>query len=229
MKIVATTDWHMDRSTSGFNRFDDVEAAVVESVNLAIEQKADAYLMLGDLADPGSRLSYRAIQFAIAVGRQMEAAGVRVAFVPGNHDVIETGFGDHVMLPLIGAGLTVLDRPGATMLGKLPVVALPFTPASHTYDPAEAIPRRGNPGAVLVVGHLCAEGAEHGSETEDMPRGRDVFWPTAEVRTRIRGAVMVGGHYHRRQVVDGVNMIGALERLTHGEESNRPGFFVLEV
>lgn len=242
MKIVFTSDWHMDRYTSGVKRFDDVVRSVDVSVKAAIEMKADYYIMLGDLCDPCKRESYRAVAHAIKIDRELRSADVEPFWIAGNHDVIEDGSGDNVMLPMNAAGCIVYDRP--TVLQSAYgsdeyIVLLPFAPSSHSYDLVEFI--KGVPemklagkkmtekSSVVVAGHLSIDGAEPGSETKDMPRGRDVFWPTAVIKECMPQAVMVGGHYHKQQIVDGIYVVGAVERLTHGEEENRPSYLVVEV
>ena len=74
-------------------------------------------------------------------------------------------------------------------------------------------------------------GIHPGSETEDMPRGREVLFPGEQTR----GAVArMNGHYHARQthgLGDGgpdVIIPGSLARLGFGEESNEPGFLLVD-
>jgi DNA repair exonuclease SbcCD nuclease subunit len=241
MKLICSSDWHLDAVTDGLRRFDDLRAAVEESLAEALRVKAAAYLMLGDLCDPTTVRSFRAIAYACNVARRLREAGIVPVFLTGNHDVVEDGSGDHVLLALAEAGARVVAEPTHFAIhgqGKRPapiayVVALPYTPASHSYDPAAEVARLAaavQPGyPVLVVGHLNLEGIAPGSESTAYARGRDVFWPLGTLRERLPDALLVGGHYHRRQVYEGVQIVGSLCRLTHGEEQNRPGYLVVEV
>jgi DNA repair exonuclease SbcCD nuclease subunit len=166
---------------------------------------------------------------------------MRSIWLVGNHDVIEDGSGSHTMSGFAGAltfedelnTIQVLDRPCVRLLRQdLLLVALPYVARSHAYDPAQYIRELDDLGCrrVIVIGHLNLEGIEPGSETKDMPRGRDVFWPIAEIRTRWGDrALMLGGHYHEQQEYEGVHIVGSLERLTFGEEKNEPGYFIVEV
>jgi hypothetical protein len=77
-------------------------------------------------------------------------------------------------------------------------------------------------------------GAGVGSETLDMPRGRDLAFPL-EACAALREAggyekqVLLNGHFHRR-IVDGPVLVpGSLARLTHGEEDHEPGFLVVDL
>ena len=68
MKILHTSDWHADWSTSGVDRYDDVAEAVAQTVKEAVDRKVDLYVFAGDLADPddGPRV-LRAVELAVDV------------------------------------------------------------------------------------------------------------------------------------------------------------------
>ena len=73
-------------------------------------------------------------------------------------------------------------------------------------------------------------GAEDGSEIQDFPRGREVVFPTDALLSRFGDRCMLfNGHYHRRQIVCGVRMPGALGRLGFGEVGNPAGVLIVEV
>ena len=125
--------------------------------------------------------------------------------------------------------IRVYDGPCLEVFGGCDVLALPFTSRAHAYDPAEAVRQNGTDAPALVLGHLNIEGIEPGSETADFPRGREVFLPVPLIRERFPNATIACGHYHRRQVFQGVHIPGSLARLTFGEEENEPGFLIAEV
>jgi hypothetical protein len=110
---------------------------------------------------------------------------------------------------------------------------LPFTPSSHAYDPEVAL-ENFKIGATIggelkmIVGHLNLEGIAPGSEVENFPRGREVFFPIEKAKKMFPNAVLVNGHIHRRQVHRGVHVVGSLVQLTKGEVGNEPGFLVVE-
>ena len=243
MKVLITSDWHLDHVTDGHSRYDEVSDAVDHSVKVALESMVDAYIFCGDLSDPDGWAVHRAQSKAVQVAVELANVGIESYWLAGNHDVVEDGFGTTVLSPLAAmfesSGLTgrVWERPDTNWVikGGIRTIALPFTARSHTYDPEEVIKKyarsvnakvRKEPH--LVLGHLNLAGITAGSETNDMPRGRDVFWPTDVVRKHLPNAVMVGGHYHKAQEYDGVNVVGSLARLTHGEEDNEPSMLLLE-
>lgn len=238
-KIVVSSDWHLDAITSGQRRLDDIIPAIEQTIDIAIYQDADFYIMLGDLTDPNNVRSHRAIAQTLSLPLSDDAPHqtFESVFITGNHDVIEDGSGDHTMLAL-KRHYTVFDRPYIMQVvsgsGKaINVVALPFTPSSHSYDPSKFIEDnhvRINPEfPTLVLGHLNIEGITPGSETDDMPRGREVFWPFKAVKKYLPDAIYLNGHYHNPQVYRDIIIPGSLVRLSFGEVTNKPSFLVLEI
>ena len=241
MRLVCSSDWHLDQSTAGVDRYDDVCHAIDESVQAAIELNADAYLMCGDLTDPNTVRSHRAVAKAIEVQRRLYEADILPIFVAGNHDVIEDGSGMTTMSPLAATGRGwVFERPQMWQMTThrnqedVVVIALPFTSTSHDYDPSEfihACHKRVEDflGPVLIPGHLNLEGISPGSETTEMPRGRNVYWPMDAINECFPAATVIGGHYHTPQEYKGVTIIGSMVRLRFDERDNTPGYIVVEV
>jgi DNA repair exonuclease SbcCD nuclease subunit len=234
MKIVVSSDWHLDARTDGVPRFDEIEQAIDRSVEVAKLEQADLYVMVGDLCDPDGWCPTRAISVAV----QLYQVGIDSIWVAGNHDVVEDGMGTTTLTPLVAADIAhhVFEQPGEIMYsrkgkGKIHVVGLPFTPSSHAYDPVITVRRMSKPNAypTLVLGHLNIEGISAGSETRDMARGREVFWPIDAVRKRWPQAVCIGGHYHRAQEFKTIHIAGSLCRLRHDEEENNPSLMVIDV
>jgi hypothetical protein len=84
---------------------------------------------------------------------------------------------------------------------------------------------------VIVATHLQLAGITPGEETTDMRRGRDVPFPHQLCEP---DWLVLGGHYHERQTWRNergvqVHIAGALARLAHGEERNRPSFQIWDV
>ena len=251
MKIVLSSDWHGDVVTMGVPRYDEIEAAAMQSAAKAKEENADLYVFTGDLTDPNAgRGAFRSIALAVRVATMLREWRIPSIWLTGNHDVFEDGSGESVLsifreLALFDTSIQLFDRPGHTFICRqtkhaIPVVALPFTASSHAYDATEEL--RTNLAAVapfmekvgakkcLVLSHLTVPGIQPGEETIDMPRGREVLFPVDEIRNRADVLVLLG-HYHRRQTVaigDATMTIpGSLARLTFGEERNAPGFLYI--
>ena len=240
-KIVVSSDWHADWVTYGVARFGDVRAAAFQVVESAIRQKADLFAFLGDLCDPDDcPAALRALELAIDVATTLAAAGVPSWWLAGNHDVIEDGTGRTTLSPLSAIGLrevVVVESPKRLVIpGKskhdpsrpVPALLLPFTAASHRYDPAAVVAENAEAlGArAVVAGHLTLDGIHPGEETLDMPRGRSVSFPVEACRA---GWLKMNGHYHARQSYRGVQIPGSVARLGFGEAKNKPSFLTLEI
>lgn len=239
-KIVLSSDWHADATTAGFGRFGDVRVAVEEVVDATITASADLFVFLGDLADPDSPGAHAATGLACWAASALARRGIRSRWLVGNHDALEDGSGSSVLDPLRGLALgggnslvRVYNRPGWEALPGFDLVALPYAPRSHPYDP-ERFVRELEPEAgarrALVLGHLNLEGIVPGSESLEMPRGREIFFPVGACLARFGDrAILFNGHYHQGQTHRGVRVPGSLERLTFGDGPGIPGYLVVEV
>lgn len=248
MRVLVFGDLHLDASTAGVARFGDVERALRGAARLAVDERCDGLVQLGDLCDPGPQAS-RCAALAIEVAAWLAARGVWTRWLVGNHDVVEDGHGASTLEPLRAAGsavppadrdhvgrlLDVWSDPVAEWLSDdVAAVALPHPARGRGYEPAGFVSDLDLRGTrvVLVFGHLTVPGMQPGSETLEMPRGREVLFPVAECLARWGDrVVMVNGHYHRasRRAAGPVVVPGSAERLTRGEVRNEPGLFVLEV
>lgn len=238
MKLLATSDWHGDWTTHGVDRFGEVEAGVEETLRAARDKKVDAYFFLGDLCDPdsGSRV-FRCIDLALRAAVQLRKWGIPAIFLAGNHDTIEDGSDETTLTPLRAVaedGFThVCEQPELFTLGRTYVVALPFTASSHPYVPAEFLKQHLNgKQGVVVISHLAVPGVQPGEETTEMPRGREVLYPTNVESGRV--SLRLQGHYHRQQSFDPkdggppILIPGSLARLTFGEEMHAPSFLLVD-
>jgi DNA repair exonuclease SbcCD nuclease subunit len=238
VKILFSSDWHLDHVTAGKARFDEVCDAVDETVRAAVEARCSHYFFLGDLMDHDSgSVTYRALEFVGRTMRWLQTERITSHWLAGNHDVVEDGRGTTTLTPLNAfqaPSLTyVYERPEVVAFSDLTVVALPYTATSHAYDPVAYVQgvAKGCSKEVptIVIGHLCVAGVIPGEETLEMPRGRDVVFPRTALRECLPEARLFNGHYHKRQVHDGVHIPGSLARLTFGEQGHVPGYLVVEV
>ena len=236
MKILACSDFHADWVTDGVERFEELERSANEVVDCAIEEKVELFLFLGDLCNPGTSRAHRAVAMASHCARRLTQAGIPSMWISGNHDVAEDGHGTSTVGSLgdLTHARVVVD-PRSYPYGCAWVVALPFTPRSHQYDPAEFVRKALEDGAaaempIIIAGHLNIEGIGPGSEADEFARGRNVFFPSAAVGELMAryNVLALNGHYHGAQTFGEVVIPGALGRLTHGEEKNTPGFIIAE-
>lgn len=248
VKIVASSDWHLDHMTHGVRRFDELRAATDVTADAAIEKQADVYVFAGDLTDPDSgSCVFEVLEVAIGIALRLARVGIPSLWLAGNHDVIENGRRRTTLAPMVGIhplvqvfeqGVTsAVQWPGGA---RLEVLALPYPSATNGYDIGETLDHQEKYKVteypLLVLSHLTVPGVVPGEEVGEMARGRDVLYPVERVLKIVKQrkrAVMIQGHYHRQQSLNygGVYMHipGSLARLTFGEEHHRPGYIVVEV
>ncbi len=247
-KALVFSDIHLDWVTRGLARFDDLAQSLHEMADRAIKEKVDVAFFLGDLCDPDRNLSpMRCVTELMYIAYRFEDAGIDFRAISGNHDVIEDGSGTTTLTPFRvfekfngfptdRRGPRVYESPAiVSYIGGWHFLALPFTPLSHTYDPCEWVAKTMDESYPLVVlSHLNVEGIVPGSETKEMPRGRDVWLPLGMLKQRKAPTVILNGHYHNRRVTPeglaGQDVIipGSLGALTFGEEKHEPGYLFLE-
>ena len=185
-RIVVSSDYHLDACTAGVPRLSDVAAAINETVDVAIEHKVDAWGFLGDAMDPDSgSIVFDCMEVLFEAVIRLQHEGIETFLIGGNHDCKEDGSGTTTLSPLrpLSArsdSIHLYEQPGAFKLATgLSVVALPYTASSHAYDTAkflkEAVSKLD--GDYIIASHLNLEGIHPGSESTDMPRGREVFFP----------------------------------------------------
>lgn len=251
MRILFFSDLHLDAVTAGVPRWDDLTGALDQIYAAAKIEQVDLVVFAGDWCDPGTKSS-RCVGQAVYEAVRYRESGIMSHWLLGNHDTIEDGHGSHVLLPLkmmnceqivVHEDPTVELIPAVRSLRRnddsytgdvVQFLWLPYTPRSHNYDPeiviAELAPQMRNDLPQIIVGHLNVEGIGPGSETKDLPRGRDVFWPLDAIEEYLPNAILIGGHYHKPQHWRGVNIIGSVERLTFGEEEDPvKGYMILEI
>ena len=248
---MITGDWHADARTIGRARFGDVDRAVRQMVEAAIEQSVDMFCFLGDLCDPDAgSVVFRCAELAISAALTLQRADVVSVWVAGNHDVIEDGSGDTTLTPLrpiavASKGIVrVFEQPGTFVLreggdvGLLGVMALPFTATSHAYRPSafvDGYAKEMQSRSWVVLGHLAVAGVVPGEETTDMPRGREVVLPReCFPQQNMQNVHVFNGHYHAQQVHDApgvrpVHIPGAPVRLTFADGDRVPSFLIVEV
>jgi DNA repair exonuclease SbcCD nuclease subunit len=237
VRIVAVSDLHLDWTTMGVSRFDEVSRALSRATCAAVEWNADLFVCCGDVCDPDSgSVVLRCAKEIVSAATYLRHNGIASAWVCGNHDV--AGDGRTTSLdPLLG--LTTIpasdvmvfrDRPSLAHFKGWQILGLPYpsSPKGWT-EPISDASKFSEKLKTIVLGHLSIEGVQPGEEADEMARGKDCFWPVEETK-KLNPALQLGGHYHRRQATrEGIQIVGSLARLTFAAEEHRPGFLCVEV
>lgn len=252
MKILVTSDWHVDAVTAGVERLPELAEYVSALEGAVHDQKIDLVLNLGDCWDPGSvqdprwgRFVYQSFVHLAEAAREQSSNDVGLIAIPGNHDVVDRSEPTSTLSPLAVAGpraVAVLEEPTLYRLGGVAFLALPYVSRAfertdgyrRTYDDAiEAALKAARSSPLVVFAHLAFEGMVPGSESTDMARGREVPFPV-DVVGELGASVVLNGHYHARQTIRrgalDIEIPGAPIRFTFGEAKDGPrGFLVVEV
>jgi DNA repair exonuclease SbcCD nuclease subunit len=245
VKILLTSDWHLDAVTAGKPRLSEACEHIEELISVVEREEVDVVAFLGDAFDPGQMLGpvYGDV-ISRAAGRFARAARMGTIFIAGNHDVIETSEPRSTLSPLAGIqpwvdGLFVAERPCVHDVGDVRFLLLPYVSRAATKaspdDLEIALARcsvKARSGKNLVVlSHMTIPGAVMGSESKELSRGRDLDLPSL---AELEPDLVANGHYHRHQVMrhGGVDVVipGSPLRLTFGEAGDRlKGYVVAEV
>lgn len=245
-KIMVISDLHLDAVSVGVERYDGMKRKLMQVVEVMAEEQPDELWCLGDISDP----SNRAVDLVCDFGEWLrdECYAVDFTCIAGNHDVIEGRAGLSTLRPLellspqnFEQTFDIFTRPAFQRRRNYDLVVLPFTNRAADYNATVFIEELGagqsykakdRPGGtgkpVFIIGHLSIEGIHPGSETEDMPRGRDMRFPLSACKKLFPDAMLMNGHYHTPQVFDGIHIPGSLERLTFSDKHD-PSFMIIEV
>jgi len=246
VKLLVSSDYHPDYEMMGVSRYDEVTEALTQTANVAIREQVDWYICLGDVANPDSGNAWKAVAFFGQLIVAMSKHGIRTAVIAGNHDVWTDGSGATTLTPLKmlekveheGRQIAhIVERPKNIRLDdETALLCLPYTAPSHSYDVEEVTKSLWKANEkisirTIVASHLMVPGIHPGSETKDMPRGRNIQYPVGVTKNTF---MRLQGHYHKRQIFDlgdggpKLRIPGSLCRLAFGEEDNEPSFFLIE-
>ncbi len=200
MKLVHAADLHLDSALHGLSRYesapvDEIRGATrrafVNLVSLCLEERASLLVIAGDLFDGDWRDVSTGLFFAAQLSKLCEA-GVRVAWIRGNHDAVSQ-IRRSVRLPEAVIELAA-DRAETRVLDDLGVAVhgRSFARRDVTEDLAAGYPER-TPGALNVgLLHTALDGRS----------GHDRYAPCRLETLVNRGyEYWALGHVHQREVV----------------------------
>jgi DNA repair exonuclease SbcCD nuclease subunit len=254
VKFGFLTDLHLDASTAGVSRFDEVIDSTDSFVDAVKTQRIETAVLMGDYFDPGKLNASKMVTALLGLIRRISFAGAsRVFVMAGNHDVIESseiwttisplrevyGFSASRVFVDEVPKFHVIERARDAGTKSFGLLTLPFVAraaeaeANARFDEAVQLAQRAN-FPVIVAGHRTIEGAQVGSESLEMARGRDSAFPVEAIKS-INPVAIFNGHYHRRQTIRigglTIHVPGSPVRFTFGEQSDGDpkGFAIFEV
>lgn len=259
MKLLFTSDWHGDAVTLGEPRRYELQGYIGLLQQAVADHDVDVVVFPGDAFDPGSMLHAQHELDVVLGFKRLAAASAkgRLIAVTGNHDVVEVDRPLSVLTPL-GAALEqvfVADAPCTLTVGDygasweaVTFLLLPYTarawadaeargldvgPAAHmdqAFTEAANAKQLGH--RIVVVGHMTVAGAEMGSESVELSRGRELDLPIARIKA-LEPALVVNGHYHKPQIltVDGLEIVipGSPLAFSTDDVSDDKGYLLVDV
>lgn len=226
MRIAALGDAHLGRAyypyttAGGVNQREaDFEDSFQAAVELALEQKPDLVVWLGDIFDH-PRPSYRSFRVAQAALTRIREHGVRAALITGNHDTPRLpGKGS----PYSALADTFPEMHFAHRLSyerfDLPGLAVHAVPQTLTVDAAldalaEAARSR-RPGVTNLL-------LTHPRITQLQPRYSDINEIEVDAGA-LQADLVLLGHYHTfAQVSEGMWYAGAPDSFSFADDPERP-------
>ena len=146
MRFIHLGDVHLGKSLGDFDLFDDQKYMLDRIVDLAVQKKADAVLIAGDVYDRAMP-NEQAVVLLDAFLNDLVEKGIRVLMISGNHDSDERlGYGSRMFEQ---SGVSICARYEGTLekrtirdeFGEVDIWLLPFVKASQVryYHPDEKI------------------------------------------------------------------------------------------
>jgi DNA repair exonuclease SbcCD nuclease subunit len=235
MRVVAIGDAHLGRAylpfatEAGVNQREfDFEVSFQAAVELALAQRPEVMVWLGDIFDhprPSYR-SYRVVQQAL--GRIREHGGVRVVVISGNHDTPRLPGKGSPYAPLSDAfpemhfahRLTYerFDLPGGLVVHAVPQMMT----AEASLEALDEAARQRVPGRTNLL-------LTHPRLLQLQPRYADINEIEVDAG-RIQADLVLLGHYHDfARVTDRMWYAGAPDSFTFADDPDRPkGLAVLD-
>jgi len=232
MRIAFTADWHLGIRSHSINRLglpsktQDSIDGVREIVNLAVQNKADIFIMGGDLFHhPQPRPSV--IDEAVQILEPLQKKFFQTIVIAGNHD--------HKPIDGIGA---------IGLLSKIMQVAAPhimffeedinlniedveFAIRPYTKKVGKLLPVRGTGGKSVMIAHHHFQGAAVGSENMMMAGGVSLTDQTGNAD------IVLSGHIHKPQEIDLNGRIvlypGSPARFDFGDRNDLKGFWIVDI
>lgn len=249
MKFLISSDWHVDWTTDGWPRADDVIKSIGRTVQAANDLGVDLYVFCGDLMD-GHDPDERVWTLLSRVQSQLDRLTMPALFIAGNHDVVDRVGCRSALAPLrsslkqreVMEDVLLIQYPFSVDVLVLPHLSpahvdLEYVGMTRTLQEYGEITLRdmldGRTRPFVVFSHWELDEIhqqwERGSE-EKMPRGARTCRVPQWLLEDERCLHVFSGHYHRHQEVgDKITVVGSMERLTFGERDDDKSFLFVEV
>lgn len=228
--IVHAADLHLDFKTKQVQRLDDESRnvrehdffrafeALVEGV-LALPFPPKALVIAGDLFHT-PRPTQVVVKGVIALLNRLEAAGIEVVIIAGNHDTpqqrVTTSAFESLMEIEYGHIHFAYDAVRRVTLGDTEYVLVPHLALAGGLDPEDLRPDRASARRSVLVAHGVAGGSDLFRQLDEQ---RET--PIHEYLLTLGHDYVALGHHHRlSMVLPGVWYSGSLENTAFGKDAS---------
>lgn len=193
MRIVLVSDLQQHKwrnypevDEHGVNlRILDVVHELARIRQMALKNRVDALMVLGDIFESRNDLSVSVLNSVYFALKGFTDAGIRVVLLVGNHD--RTGVGKEHALEVFTSFCEVVDKPTTLKMNGDEILALPFFPNATTTK--RAIQHFTTSKTKLIVAHTAVQSLK-------MPNGQ--LWGQGISLDDIPPhTLFISGHYHR--------------------------------
>jgi exonuclease SbcD len=253
VKLLITSDWHIDAKTGGVVRYPELCNFFTKLEDYIIDNRIDIMCNLGDYFDPGKlwdlQNSARLIEHAVRLNNSCELGSI---WITGNHDVVNHTEGSTCLTPLESAKraygyhadsfnkvnqLHIVQTPDVIRVEgcSLSFLCLPYPISARMDDYNKQVQdafSQCDGKTTVVLSHLNIEGAQIGSESQEMAKGIDISLPIDRLKA-LNPLLIFNGHYHKPQTIKKtdleIHIPGSPLRFTFGEKDDEKGFILVEI
>lgn len=245
MKIGICADLHFGRGgEAGLGQH---RKSFREMIRGMISEEVELCIVVGDVFEKYHHFSAPIFSILAAGFGLLNAQGVQTIIVAGNHDYDRSGLSCAVEPLAEIDGVLVFTTPANAMINKTSLVLIPWLTKSHAVEADIDLGRPNDeinfelvkkyvepaldsaPGGAVCVFHASVFGGDMGAAV--CASGID-FTLHPDWLTGREFAHIIGGHFHRRQVIahagEEIIYVGSMERNTFGERDNPTGWLLLD-
>lgn len=241
MRAIITSDWHLDATTHGKPRFQEVHQQICNMLAYGRNNKATHFFFCGDLCDIGELDVFKCLRYVCDTCNHLSAMGIKSYWINGNHDASN---GQTVFDPLVSAFANNPDHKFFNTVqyredSGIDLLFLPY-PTKEVYGFNDSIrkvlstTKKDNP--LFCFSHMSVKGMPLGEESYEMAKGATHILPVEELEANAmqfkRDVRVFQGHYHRGQVFRKkpihIEVIGAPAKFTYRESTHVPRFLWVE-
>lgn len=197
-RTLVFSDVHLNAKTCGRSRYDELDETLRVIARFVKDIAYHDVVFLGDAVDPDAPDAMRCVARMCDFAQQIDRYETDGWYVAGNHDIAEDGYGTTMLSPIgfVGSNAVTIELPEKYVLGTSSCAFLPYPSKCNELNLADWVAANCDPNTRIVFGHLNLPGEGGASESFEMSRGKEHYWPLDAIDQACPDALLIGGHYH---------------------------------